>query len=266
MRSFEAFNNEGINHRICPSISVHTLESASHEFFYASEVRSASKTDYDSTNSIQQFPETLILSRSHETYRDLFNDNMYFRQKWSNSEDERNKILQNERLNRSLLASGSADVNKTLTNLVQKQNAIIATLQQRLSNQMILQPFVELRRSEQAPLNLAKIRFNHAQMRKGFGALCIMDCFKHPQEKLECSESQDLGDLKRQAFSNTLQNSAHDDIYLRGGCNTPANLMVQSLVGAAVCEWVLKGKFQCTAMMNTPLLEKYRYHLSSICK
>jgi hypothetical protein len=46
----------------------------------------------------------------------------------------------------------------------------------------------------------------------------------------------------------------------------PIGQVIQSLTGAAVCEWVFNGKIQCTAMMSSPLLEGYRRHLGTICK
>ncbi|ORY16548.1 hypothetical protein BCR34DRAFT_476001 [Clohesyomyces aquaticus] len=49
------------------------------------------------------------------------------------------------------------------------------------------------------------------------------------------------------------------------GPEISVNALIQSLAGAAVHEWVFKEQFKCSAMMSTPLLEKYRYHLAEIC-
>ena len=41
--------------------------------------------------------------------------------------------------------------------------------------------------------------------------------------------------------------------------------LVQSLVAVAVRDWVFNTEFTSTATMETPLLNAYRHHLSSLC-
>ena len=201
---------------------------------------------------VQRFPEKLVLDRSHETLRDLFNDNLYFRKKWSDSEERRKKIDRNGRLRHSLLAPGSADVLQKMADTIETQNEKIHNLQRQLSNQTFLQQFLTLGRGEEVPLNQAEIQAYHAKMRRDFRSLSIMNCFQQPEQTSAPFKSQDLSELESKV-------SSHMNRY-------PIGLVIQSLVGAAVCEWVFRGKMQCTAMMNTPLLEGYRYHLRTTCK
>ncbi|KAF2175979.1 hypothetical protein K469DRAFT_608810 [Zopfia rhizophila CBS 207.26] len=49
------------------------------------------------------------------------------------------------------------------------------------------------------------------------------------------------------------------------GDNISVNHIIQSLVGAAICQWVFEEKFQCTAMLKSPVLEQYRHHIVSLC-
>ncbi len=200
---------------------------------------------------MQQFPEQLVLDCSYETLRDLFNDNLYFRRKWLDSEERRKKNDRNGRLRHSLLAPGSADVLQTMADTIETQNEKINILQRQLSNQKFLQQFLTLGRGEEVPFNQAEIQIHHAKIKRDFRSLSIMTCFQHPRETSAYFESRDLNDLKLKVSSE-----------LSG---YPIGLVVQSLTGAAICEWVFNGKMQCTAMMNTPLLEGYRYHLSTIC-
>lgn len=221
-------------------------------FFYTTALHDTPAIGYDDLNAVQQFPEKLVLDRSHETVRDLFNDNLYFRQKWSDSEERRKKIDRNGRLRHSLLAPGSAGLLHRMADTIESQNEKINTLQRQLSNQTFLQQFLTLGRGEEVPINQAQIKMYHTKMRRDFRSLSIMDCFQHPREKSACFESQDLNELKSKVFSDVNR--------------YPIGLVIQSLTGAAICEWVFNGKMQCTAMMNTPLLEGYRYHLRTVCK
>jgi hypothetical protein len=229
-----------------------SLRSASQSFFYATELQDTPTVDYDDLNTAHQIPEKLILDRSHETLRDLFNDNLYFRKMWSDSEERRKKIDRNGRLRHSLLASGSSDVLQTMADTIEAQNEKINNLQRQLNNQTFLQPFLTLGRGEEVPLNQVQIRTYHAKMRRDFRSLSIMNYFQHPEGTSTCLESRDLNELKSKVPSDV-------DHY-------PVGLVIQSLTGAAICEWVFNGKMQCTAMMNTPLLEGYRHHLNTICK
>lgn len=228
------------------------MQNSLQSFFYATELKDTPTIDYDDPNTVQQFPEKLTLDCSNETLRDLFNDNLYFRKKWSDSEERRKKIDRTGRLRHSLLAPGSADVLQTMADTIETQNEKINTLQRQLSNQAFLQQFLTLGRGEETPLNQTQIQINHTKIRRDFRSLSIMNCFQHPGETSACIESQDLNELKSKAFSDVNR--------------YPVGLVIQSLTGAAVCEWVFNGKIQCTAMMNTPLLEGYRYHLGTICK
>jgi hypothetical protein len=226
--------------------------SALQSFFYTTELQDTPIVGYDDLNTVQKFPENLVLDCSHETLRDLFNDNLYFRKKWSDSEERCKKIDRNGRLRHSLLAPGSADILQKMADTIETQNEKINALQRQLSNQKFLQQFLTLGRGEEVPLNQAQIQTNHAKMRRDFRSLSTMNCFQHPGEISACVESRDLNELKSKVLSDVNR--------------YPVGLVIQSLTGVAICEWVFNGKMQCTAMMNTPLLEGYRHHLRAICK
>lgn len=208
--------------------------------------------DYADPHAVQQFPQKPVLDRSHETLRDLFNDNLYFRKRLSDSEERCKKIDRNGRLRQSLLAPGSPEVFQTMADTIETQNEKINTLQRQLTNQKFLQQFLTLGRGEEVPLNQAQIQLDHLKMKREFKSLSVMNCFQHCGEAFTCIESHDLNDLKSKVFLNLNR--------------YPVGLLIQSLTGAAVCEWVFNGKIQCSAMMDTPILEGYRYHLGTICK
>ncbi|KAE9377464.1 hypothetical protein N431DRAFT_553915 [Stipitochalara longipes BDJ] len=241
---------EGDTYEDC-SLNTPSLRNALKLPFYATELQDTPTIDYDDPNTIKQIPEQAILDRSHETLRDLFNDNLYFRKKWSDSEERRGKLDRNQRLRHSLLAPGSADVLQTMADTIEIQNEKINTLQRQLGNQKILQQFLMLGKGEEVPLNQSQIQNSHKKMRREFRSLSIMDCFQHPGETSACIESQDLNELKSKVSI---------DVH-----SYPVGLVIQSFTGAAVCEWVFNEKIQCTAMMSSPLLEGYRCHLGTIC-
>ncbi|KAN0096635.1 hypothetical protein V8E51_015440 [Hyaloscypha variabilis] len=242
---------EGHTTEACSLNGTPSLQSAPQSSFYATGLQDTLTIDYDDPNTVQQIPEDAILDRTHETLRDLFNDNLYFRKKWLESEERREKIDRNERLKHSLLAPGSSDVFQTMADTIEIQDEKINTLQRQLSNQKFLQQFLTLGRGKEVPLNQAQIQINHKKMTREFRSLSIMNCFQHPGETSTGLESQDLNELKSKIST---------DLHCY-----PIGLVIQSLTGAAVCEWVFNGKIQCTAMMSSPLLEGYRRHLGTVC-
>jgi len=140
MKSSQASDTyrEGNISKACSLNDTPSLQNASQSSFYATGLQDTPTFDYDDPDTIQQIPEKAILDRTHETLRDLFNDNLYFRKKWSESEERREKVDRNERLRHSLLAPRSADVFQTIADTIEIQDEKINILQRQLSNQKFL--------------------------------------------------------------------------------------------------------------------------------
>jgi hypothetical protein len=175
---------------------------------------------------------------------------MYFRKKWLEAKKENEDLVENRLEERRLLASGNTSVN--LINRIEKHAQSNTFNKRQMANHKFLQPFLGLKKGEQIPLNLNQIQSHHTRMKTDFIALSILKIFHHPEVTSAGAESQVLSELKCKVSS---------DLY-----HQPVNQVIQSLTGAAVCEWIFNQKLLCTAMLNTPLLEAYRQHLSTICK
>lgn len=235
-----------------------SLQETSESFFYASELQKPPILDYEDPDSIDRSGEQPILDCSHETLRDLFNDNIYFRKKLASVEKERKKLDQEQRLINSLSAVNMVDRAKS-------QQGRITDLERQLNNQTFLKPFLELEREYRSPLNLKRIKHSFTKMKGQFGSLSIMDEFQYLRENFLHQQSKDADELLRKVLGDVPQSAPHDHSSWQIGDRVPADIMVQSLVGAAVCEWVFQAELRCTAMMNVPLLESFKNHLRTVC-
>jgi hypothetical protein len=241
---------EGNDHDILGLDDVSVLRIRSQSFFYSGNLPEAPTIDYDDPDIIQQYSEEPIPDRTHESLRDLFNDNMYFRKKWLEAKKEHEDFVENLLQERRLLGSGNTDAN--LINRIEKQAQNHTFHKRQMANHKFLQPFLGLGRGEQVPLNLDKIKSHHSEMKTDFIALSTLKIFHHPDLTSDGARSQALGELKCKVSSNLYDH--------------PINQIIQSLTGAAVCDWVFGQKLLCVAMLNTPLLEGYRQHIQTICK
>jgi hypothetical protein len=228
-------------------------EVPSQSFLYTDTFRETTAFDYDDTESRIRISDTQTYAQRDETLVALFNDIEYFRGKLSKSENERRRMAENERVRQNFQAWSFPEI-------LEERNKTVADLNQRLQDQDFVQPFLEKKSGKRALPNRDKIKSSYEDMRKNIMALSVFEDIHYTADEIRGINSKDLSSLRDRVLSEVAQPSLPDNV------SYSLDIWVQSLTGAAVCEWVFKGKYQCTAMMNTPLLDAYRRALSTFCE
>jgi hypothetical protein len=140
----------------------------------------------------------------------------------------------------------------------------VADLKAQQQNYAFLEPFFKLDTGKLAALDLPKIHKNQANIRSQLLGIFTMNGFQHflgnGQHAHLSIESEDLQSLLRGLSHPDWSFNPYDT------SNTiPVVHLVQSLIAVALRDWVFNAKFTCTTAMETPLVDAYRYHLSTIC-
>lgn len=228
-------------------------ETPSKSFLYTDKFRGTPAFDYDDTNSTMGISNTQIFTQGDETLLDLFNDIEYFRAELSKLEKVRRHMVESERVQQGIQA-------KSLPGIVEERNKTIAELKQRLKDQAFAQRLLGKGNGKQVLPSRDKIKSSHEDMRKNVMGLSVLEDIHYTADEIRGVNSKDLRALKGRVLSDIAQPPLPDDV------SHSLDVWVQSLTGAAVCEWIFKESYQCTAMMNTPLLDGYRRSLSTLCE
>jgi hypothetical protein len=205
--------------------------------------------EYDNPCSARQTPEfkTVFPTCSHETMQELINENVSLRKKLSDMAEKCNRLDHNERLKNSLQVFrplGLEQRIKDLEDRMKRQNQEILDLRLQRKNLKPFRLFLEPDSSRRVENNMERIKDCHGQMERSLESLSIRSNY---QQSAWNMESRDLSELKYRALGNWSYDGSD-----------PVGRLVQSLTGAAVCDWVFHTKFQCVDMMNTMILEAYR--------
>lgn len=202
--------------------------------------------------------EQTISDCPYETFQELINDKLYFRQKWMASEREREKL--SEKIRRLELQNGRENMQ------IDALNNQILDLKHQSKIHQFLQPFLELEKQYKSPPTLGDIKQSLATMKSGLGYLSAMDEFSYPQGNFLDSGSKPLRNLLRRVLGDFQKSAPPVETNSRFKRQVPAGDMVRSLTGAAICEWVFQPEFRCSAMMSTSILEELKHHLSAVCE
>jgi hypothetical protein len=233
--------------------------------FHLDDVQHVPAIDYDRVSKTSLAFQTTNAREVHEMLHDLLNDNKYFRQKCLQLEQKRTDSQREKRLMGSLELLSAKDPQWSMSSVIQDQDRLIADLKRSLTDQTFLQPFLQSSAYDQGLLDLNKIRHAFQGISSAIYCLAGMKEFQCSFTSLSGSESEELNALVERSLG-------RDSLSLLYEAETPqlasshlSCLMMQSLTGAAVCEWVFLPELHCAAMLSTPLLESYRHHLKSLC-
>ncbi|KFY32333.1 hypothetical protein V493_00300 [Pseudogymnoascus sp. VKM F-4281 (FW-2241)] len=228
-------------------------EAGSPSLLYTDKFKGKPTFDYNDANSTMRISNTKTFTQGDETLLDLFNDIEFFRGKLSNLEKMDKHMVENMRVQQGVQA-------KSLPGIVEERNKTIAELKQRLNDQAFAQQLLRKENGKKELPNRNRIKSSYEDMRKNIMGLSVFgDIYYYTADEISLYNYIDLTALKNRALGDSLQSPLQDDV------SRSLDVWIQSLTGAAVCEWVFKESYQCIAMMNTPLLDGYRRSLSTIC-
>lgn len=206
--------------------------------------------DWNSSGLEAEFSGSQPLECTAETVRDLFNDAQYFRRNWLLSEAKRQTLQDDNRVHAGLLSpNNKLNDESALKERIKNQNREIRFLNAQRTAQISIRPFFE--GQELISENLDRMRQGHSEMARGlrttfFGFAYLTNI----HEELAAIHSKDLDDLKEIAH---ISRSAPTT----GDIDDPV-LILGSLAGAAVYNWIFIEQYQSFAMTSTPLLADYQ--------
>ncbi|KAL5354077.1 hypothetical protein ACLOAV_000162 [Pseudogymnoascus australis] len=227
-------------------------EAASQSLLYTGKFKGKPAFDYNDATSTMLISNTQIFTQGDETLLDLFNDIEFFRGKLSILEKVDRHTVENTRVRQGIQAN-------SLSGIVDEQNKTISELKQRLNDQAFARQLLGKENGKREIPNRDRIKSSYEDMRKNILGLSVLeDVHYYTAGEIGLLDGIDSTTLKNRALGNTPHSPIQDDE------SHSLDVWVQSLTGAAVCEWIFNESYQCIAMMNTPLLDGYRRSLSSI--
>lgn len=229
-------------------------EAASQSLLYTGKFKGKPAFDYNDATSTMLISNTQIFTQGDETLLDLFNDIEFFRGKLSILEKVDRHTVENTRVRQGIQAN-------SLSGIVDEQNKTISELKQRLNDQAFARQLLGKENGKREIPNRDRIKSSYEDMRKNILGLSVLeDVHYYTAGEIGLLDGIDSTTLKNRALGNTPHSPIQDDE------SHSLDVWVQSLTGAAVCEWIFNESYQCIAMMNTPLLDGYRRSLSTICE
>jgi hypothetical protein len=133
-------------------------------------------------------------------------------------------------------------------------------------NHHFLQPFLKLEEKYTFPPTLDHIKHGLDTMKSGILSLSSITEFRYPPDQFLASSSKPLATLLRKVLGDPDQSILQSEECRELERQVPTDEMIQSLTGAAICEWVFHSEFRCSAMMSTDIFEEVKQHLSTICE
>jgi hypothetical protein len=140
----------------------------------------------------------------------------------------------------------------------------VADLKAQRQNYSFLEPFFTLDTGKLAALDSPRLRKMQASIRSQLLGIFSIDGFQHLEHHSQLvdtyTESSDLCSLIRGLglpYQYPGPNKASNSV--------PVIHLVQSLTAVSLRDWIFNDELTCTAIMGTPLVDAYRYHLSTIC-
>jgi hypothetical protein len=233
--------------------------------FHLDDVQHVPAIDYDRVSKNSLALQTTNAREIHEMLRDLLNDNEYYRQKCLQLEQKRTDSQREKRLMGSLELLSAKDPQMSMSSFIQDQDRLIAGLRRSLTDQTFLQPFLRSSAYDPGLLDLNKIGVAFQGISSAIYCLAGMNEFQCSFTSLSGSESEALNALVERSLGRDSLSLLYEAGAPQLASSHLSCLMMQSLTGAAVCEWVFLPDLHCAAMLSTPLLESYRYHLNSLC-
>jgi hypothetical protein len=226
--------------------------------FYDLPVLDRPSVDYGQIREVEDVD--FFVARGQMTVQDLFRDNLFFRAKISALEEEVAEYQRQKRLQYSLkaLRRVGSEIN-ALEGRIDRQDKEISTWKQRSHSRDIFRPLLEPNATEQILLLRDNLESHHIELTRAMKILGTLDIPEIPPQREGSSRSPDLISLGCRAFGE----GRHQE--LLGKTSPYNNIVIQALVGAAVCDWVFLDRIQWIATISSPLLEAYRRQICAIC-
>lgn len=197
--------------------------------------------------------EQVTITLSHREYEKLQSDLDYFRKKSARAEAEVTQLKRESRSREAFIAKTRGISLEVQDEIKNKDSQIYAEKHKRTIQEFV-QPFIASDTKRLVHEKFKKIEAQHSELRSLLLSIPVLSSSKHNHVSKTIRESSDLNGLLPSVLGNDSTSGELAD-----------NQLVLSLAGAAVRKWVFQEKFTNIYLTCTPLLEKYRYLISSAC-
>lgn len=204
--------------------------------------------------------ERLDLEASHqETMLLLATELAHYKRLYQEAEEERTRMQVETREIRSW-----RNTHAELADIIQDKGTQIRKLEKKLSTQTALESHIDGDNLRHPVSNGQPLRSKFSELKSQLPKITVIngtDCLDIGRL---FGESTDLDVLLSTVFPGGGALSSQTTL----GVSSKFNLyeLVQALTGAAIHQWVFESEFWWPAMIITPLLQRYREHIATLCK
>lgn len=202
-----------------------------------------------------------VLAQGQVTVQDVFRDNLSLAGKVSALEDAIAQYQQDKRL-QSILNNArqqGCEMAK-LRKILEQKNLELYHIKQQTHSMKILESSFDLKSRDPRQMLGDILRTHSEQMTIALHTLAESDVIAKTFRSDVFLTSPDLMLLGNRAFGGEKLRIV---LSLEP---QPSNTILQSLIGAAICEWVLRERLQWMATISSPMLQAWKRHVGALCK
>lgn len=199
-----------------------------------------------------------------ELHADIISELAHYKHKYNEAEQARLGLELQIRQLQSILnqtQGGSEEMSRALRSKVQQN----IELRKRLNDRADLESYLPLGCSHALEIPSAAQFVSEVQeMKERVSLLSVLNDSDKPPVDLFHGQSADLENLLRTVWNGDSQSDLSE--FLHAVPHLDLNTLIQALTGAAIHLWVFQAEFHSYSTMITPLLQKYRDHIATLCK
>jgi hypothetical protein len=140
----------------------------------------------------------------------------------------------------------------------------ISTLEKRLSIRTDLERWLAVDKLPSVGSNAQQLQTKLFHLKSQLPTVLVMDGNQCPDIDRLFGKCPDLDDLMCTIFTIDVKHPSSERPVLPRGLTLYE--LIQALVGAAIYRWVFTAEFRWLSMTVTPLLQKYRDYIASLCR
>ena len=194
---------------------------------------------------------------------DTLSELAHYKHRWEQAEQECTKLKKEMRQMESFYTLTKGIPERMVKELRQKSTQII-NLKTQLGDRMDLEPYFSTGLVRGETPTTQELFSNFHNMKEEISSILVTDGTKRPSIGSLYGHSDDLDELLRSIFDDDKQSQA--DQIVENLQYVTVRELVQALVGAAIHSWVFMSGYRPNSMTITPLLQRYRDHINTLCR
>ncbi|KAL1602351.1 hypothetical protein SLS60_005767 [Paraconiothyrium brasiliense] len=197
-----------------------------------------------------------------ERHRTTFIALAQYKNRCQKLEKDRANLKTELRRTTSIFAQANG-IDKELMRKVRSQTRDVIELKSRLQEIDSLEPYMALGQAHDVALTTEKLHLDFQIMKNELGSLPVLNAGRQISVESLYGQSDDLDLLLHTILHSNTESNAES--VPKAGPTFALREVIQALTGAAVKVWAFESTLGLTSMMTTPLLQKYRDHIATMC-